>query len=93
MIHGFGSSSALFYRMMGPLQNKFRVIFIDIIGMGGSSRPDNYNTGDLTPEESVEYFVNYIEKWRRNFGKLKNFYLAGHSLGGYLAGHYAVKYP
>ena len=37
--------------------------------------------------------MNYIEKWRKNFGDLKGFILAGHSLGGYLAGHYAVRYP
>ena len=40
----------------------------------------------------MEYFIKYIEKWRKNFGNLKDFYLAGHSLGGYLAGHYAVRY-
>lgn len=25
--------------------------------------------------------------------KLKNFILAGHSFGGYIVGHYALKYP
>ena len=92
-MHGFGSSSALYYRMIGRLQNKFRVVLVDIIGMGGSSRPDNYEKGEINAKESVEYFINYFEKWRKNFGNLKNFFLAGHSLGGYLAGHYAVKYP
>jgi len=93
MLHGFGSAGALYYRILAPLQKKFKVIMIDSIGMGGSSRPDNYDKGEISAKESVDYFVDYIEKWRKSFGNLKDFILAGHSLGGYLAGHYAVKYP
>lgn len=26
-------------------------------------------------------------------GDLKDFYLAGHSFGGFICGHYAIKYP
>jgi cardiolipin-specific phospholipase len=37
--------------------------------------------------------VDFIEKWRIAFGDLKGFFLAGHSFGGYISGHYACKYP
>jgi pimeloyl-ACP methyl ester carboxylesterase len=42
--------------------------------------------------------VDYIEKWRIEFGnkmniELKDFYLMGHSFGGYICGNYALKYP
>ena len=35
--------------------------------------------------------MNYLEQWRLSLGPLKRFYLAGHSLGGFIAGHWAVK--
>ena len=34
-----------------------------------------------------------MEKWRVAFGDLKDFYLAGHSFGGYISANYALKYP
>lgn len=30
----------MFWRIMKPLSEKFHLIMIDILGMGGSSRPD-----------------------------------------------------
>lgn len=37
--------------------------------------------------------MDFIEKWRIEVGDLKDFYLAGHSFGGYICGHYAYHYP
>jgi pimeloyl-ACP methyl ester carboxylesterase len=37
--------------------------------------------------------VEFLEKWRKAFGDLKGFFLAGHSFGGYICGHYVCKYP
>ena len=37
--------------------------------------------------------MGYLEDWRVAMGKLRGFYLAGHSFGGYIAGIYAKKYP
>ena len=63
---------------------------IDIIGMGGSSRP----VFDLkNPTEIDEYLVDWLERWRLEMGGIKGFVLAGHSFGGYVSGLYAVKYP
>lgn len=59
--------------------------------MGGSSRPGDYGKV-LTAEESIDYFVEYMERWRKSMGNLDDFYLAGHSYGGYLVGNYASKY-
>ena len=44
-----------------------------------------------TPQESIDYFVNYIEEWRKEM-HLDRFYLAAHSFGGYICGNYALKY-
>ena len=68
----------------------YHVILIDIIGMGASSRP---KFEAKTAEEADEYFVNFIEKWRLSMGDLKCFFLAGHSFGCYISGHYAYRYP
>lgn len=59
--------------------------------MGASSRPEDFSD-KFTPEQSIDYFVEYLEKWRVAMGDIKDFYLAGHSFGGYLVGNYAVKY-
>lgn len=47
--HGYGGSGALFFKCIGPLMERFQVILIDIIGMGGSSRPKNYKEHEFTP--------------------------------------------
>lgn len=46
----------------------------------------------MTADEADKYFVEFIERWRIAFGDLKDFFLAGHSFGGYICGHYATKY-
>ena len=60
--------------------------------MGSSSRPLDFNRHTFNENQCIDYFVEYFEKWRIQMGDLKNFYLAGHSFGGYLIGNYALKY-
>ena len=91
LVHGYGGSGALFYKIIKRLTEYFHLILIDIIGMGASSRPDNYDASKFTPEQSIDYFVNYLESWRKEMD-LTDFYLAGHSFGGYLVGNYASLY-
>ena len=40
LIHGFGGSGSLYYKVMKPLAESFYLIIIDLVGMGSSSRPD-----------------------------------------------------
>ncbi|CDW84782.1 UNKNOWN [Stylonychia lemnae] len=90
MFHGYGASGIIFYKILKPLSEKFHVILVDILGMGASSRPE------FTAKDAVEgdqFFVDFIENWRIAMGDLKDFYLAGHSFGGYICGHYASRYP
>ena len=37
-IHGYGASGATFWRIMKPLSEYFHVIFVDLPGMGSSTR-------------------------------------------------------
>ena len=79
----------MFYRVMKALSEKYHLILIDILGMGGSSRPD-FTLED--PLEALDFFVEWIEEWRKQMGDLRGFILCGHSFGGYIGGHYACKY-
>jgi len=79
----------LFYRVMKGLAEHFYLVMFDIIGMGASSRPeftaDNYI-------DTNSYMLRVIEEWRK-YLQLTNFFLAGHSYGGYLCGLYASWKP
>ena len=85
-MHGYGGSGIFFFKIMKPLIESgfLHLILIDIIGMGASSRPNfDYN---LTADEVDLYFVHFLEKWRMAMGDMKDFFLAGHSFGGYICG-------
>ena len=89
MIHGYGGSGMVFYKMFKRLSEKFHVYCIDLLGMGRSSR-NEFNCE--TFKECEQYFVNSIEKWRKamNLDKIN---LLGHSFGGFIASRYALHYP
>jgi pimeloyl-ACP methyl ester carboxylesterase len=57
--------------------------------MGCSSR-EPYKV--ISAEDSVAYFVKFVEGWRI-VKNITNFFMCGHSLGGYMATIYALKYP
>lgn len=57
--------------------------------MGGSSRPE-FKCKEA--KETLDLFLESFESWRIKLD-LDKFFLIAHSFGGYLSGHYAVKYP
>jgi pimeloyl-ACP methyl ester carboxylesterase len=59
--------------------------------MGGSSRPDNFDKSG-SPQKCINYFLDYMTKWRIAMGNLSGFYIAGHSFGGFIVGNYALRY-
>ncbi len=65
LVHGYGGSGALFFKIIKPICEYFQFILIDIPGMGGSSRPNDYKHDLFTPKESIEYFNDYLERWRK----------------------------
>lgn len=52
---------------MKGLADNYHVYFIDIIGMGGSSRPV-FTLKEAT--ETDEYFIKFIEQWRIAIGNI-----------------------
>uniref|UniRef100_A0A7N0V3A8 1-acylglycerol-3-phosphate O-acyltransferase n=1 Tax=Kalanchoe fedtschenkoi TaxID=63787 RepID=A0A7N0V3A8_KALFE len=89
MVHGYGASQGFFFRNFDALAKHFRVIAIDQLGWGGSSRPD---FTCKSTEETEAWFIDSFEEWRRA-KNLTNFILLGHSFGGYVASKYALKHP
>ncbi|XWS14500.1 hypothetical protein CRYUN_Cryun35bG0014900 [Craigia yunnanensis] len=89
MVHGYAASQGFFFKNFDYLANHFKVIAIDMLGWGGSSRPD---FTCKSTEETEAWFVDSFEEWRKA-KNLSDFILLGHSLGGYIAAKYALKHP
>ena len=96
LIHGFLSSSTHFLSVLPYLLLKYNVFIPDTIGMGLSSRPQiDFDS----PEECESYFIEIIyilvtKIFFSNRYKIKkNFFIGGHSLGGFMVSHYMIKYP
>ncbi len=97
MLHGYGAGLGFFYKNFEPLTRVagWKLYALDLLGMGNSTRPCfKINAKDQPGKiaEAENFFVDALEEWRK-IRKLEKFTLLGHSLGGYLAVSYALKYP
>ena len=97
MLHGYGAGLGFFYKNFEAISRApgWKVYALDLLGMGRSSRPNfrihaKDKQGKIT--EAENWFIDALEEWRIKRG-LEQFTLLGHSLGGYLAVAYALKYP
>jgi cardiolipin-specific phospholipase len=97
MLHGYGAGLGFFYKNFEPLsrQPHWRLYALDMLGMGRSSRPPfkiSAKDREGKIRETENWFVDALEEWRVE-RKIERFTLLGHSLGGYMAVCYALKYP
>jgi cardiolipin-specific phospholipase len=97
MLHGYGAGLGFFYKNFEPLSRLpgWKLYALDMLGMGNSARPAfkihaKDPKGKVT--EAENWFIDALEEWRVA-RKIDKFTLMGHSLGGYLAVSYALKYP
>ncbi|KAJ1137478.1 hypothetical protein NDU88_003876 [Pleurodeles waltl] len=88
MLHGFGGGVGLWIQNLDSLSSQRTIHAFDLLGFGRSSRPKF----PQDPEGAEDEFVSSIEKWREAMG-IKSMILLGHSMGGFLATAYTIKYP
>jgi cardiolipin-specific phospholipase len=97
IMHGYGAGLGFFYKNFEGLSRTrgWKLWALDLLGMGRSSRPP-FTVRAREPRERIAevegWFVDALEEWRVQRG-LDKFTLLGHSLGGYMAVAYALKYP
>ena len=106
LAHGFGAGLGVFMRNYDAFAKRYdRVVGVDWLGMGGSSRPSAgapllpVAPGRLArgargagPREASAFFVESLESWRQDLG-IERMHLVGHSLGAYLSAQYAMRHP
>lgn len=97
ILHGYGAGLGFFYKNFEPLSRAkgWTLYALDMLGMGRSTRPPfkikAKNRQDAITE-AEDWFIDALEEWRIK-RKIERFTLLGHSLGGYMAVAYALKYP
>ncbi|KAI1825469.1 alpha/beta-hydrolase [Xylaria intraflava] len=97
MLHGYGAGLGFYYKNFEPLSRLtgWKIYALDWLGMGNSKRP-SFKVSAKDPKEKIaeaeNWFIDSLEEWRK-IRKLDKFTVIGHSLGGYLAVSYALKYP
>jgi abhydrolase domain-containing protein 6 len=85
LLHGFGADKDRFGSLVPFLRRSFQVIIPDIPGFGDHAPNWSLSYGIEDQVERLDGFV-------RSIG-LPRFHLMGLSLGGYLAGCYAARFP
>ena len=86
LIHGLGSAATAFKPIIPALAHSFRVITVDLPGHGKSP----YNKGQAMDPKSLGRAI--FETVEREYG-VKEFHVAGNSLGGWIALEMAADQP
>ncbi|MGB3510361.1 MAG: alpha/beta fold hydrolase [Microcoleaceae cyanobacterium] len=84
LIHGFGASTDHWRKNIAPLSQSFQVWAIDLLGFGRSAKPDWQYTAQLWRDQINDFITQVIRK---------PVFLAGNSLGGYVALSVASQCP
>ncbi|WP_370260823.1 alpha/beta fold hydrolase [Limnobacter sp.] len=85
LIHGFGGSKDNFNRVARHLTKHYTVYAIDVPGFGASTR-------DLQADYVINTQIDRIHAIIEKLG-LNKTHIGGNSMGGWISGAYAAKYP
>ena len=85
LLHGFGANKDNWTRFAGYLTKDYHVVIPDIPGYGESSKL-------MDSSYDLSHQISRLHKFTEAL-KLKDFHIAGNSMGGLFAGIYAVRYP
>lgn len=84
LLHGFAMYKEFWNWQARELSKDFKVITLDIRGCGKTDHPvESFYMEDLA--DDVRAFLDYLN--------LEKTHLGGHSFGGMVAQHFAIKYP
>ncbi|MBE9028141.1 alpha/beta hydrolase [filamentous cyanobacterium LEGE 11480] len=81
LLHGFLGSGDNWQALYPDLANHYQCIALDLLGFGASSKPQLKYT--------IWHQIEFLHQFIRTL-QLKEFHLAGHSYGGWLAAAYAI---
>lgn len=91
LVHGMGGGIVFWAANLDHLAEHFTVYAIDFLGWGRSSRPPVDKNVKTDARSALDWGVEHLEAWRKAVG-IEKMVLAGHSMGGYYAMEYALKY-
>ena len=95
-LHGFLSSYLHFLGILPYVVKRYNIFMPDNIGMGLSSRPQIKFT---SPIQCEDYFIGIIHLlikslfFEGRFNIKEEYYLCGHSLGGFFSSRYLLRFP
>jgi pimeloyl-ACP methyl ester carboxylesterase len=98
ILHGFAGSGCMLFPIIRPLMEHFRVILVDQLGFGGSTRVKEmpitaFASVEAMDEYTVGWLTNWVEQMDIDDELPSKFFFHGHSHGGYMASLYASKHP
>jgi abhydrolase domain-containing protein 6 len=85
LLHGYTANKDNWTSFAGYLTKDYHVVIPDIPGYGESSKL-------MDSSYDLSHQISRLHKFTEAL-KLKNFHIAGNSMGGFFAGIYAVRYP
>lgn len=84
LLHGLGANAESWQFNIASLAANYHVFALDQIGFGKSDKP--------FLKYRVSTYVDFLDKFMSEL-KIEKAHLVGNSMGGWVAGLYAVKYP
>jgi pimeloyl-ACP methyl ester carboxylesterase len=85
LLHGYTANKDNWIRFAGYLTKAYHVVIPDIPGYGESSKL-------MDSSYDLSHQISRLHEFAEAL-KLKNFHIAGNSMGGFFAGIYAVRHP
>lgn len=85
LVHGITTYSFIWRKISSLLRDKYRVVRVDLLGCGASSKPLDIQYSLPFHAEMLHEFCNILN--------IQHLHLVGHDVGGGIAQLFAVKYP
>lgn len=90
LLHGYTCTKSVFFKLANFLYKNFHLLILDLPGMNFNHKKTKLPFFDLN--STLDFFINEIENFVQVL-ELEKFDLLGHSLGGFIAGHYFDRFP